>query len=141
MNKLFLIGNGFDLAHQMKTSYSDFLLGYINNAIRSCLDSNSNKYEDELIILGQPYTDQPTINSLKDFKKALLDGTIKMRCKHYFFNSLITDYIEYKWVDIEYEYFLELLKIYPNFDKKNTGHCDKIRGLNNCKHSVCHIFC
>jgi hypothetical protein len=30
MNKLILIGNGFDLAHGLKTSYSDFMLWLIN---------------------------------------------------------------------------------------------------------------
>ena len=27
MNRLVLIGNGFDLAHNLKTRYSDFMLG------------------------------------------------------------------------------------------------------------------
>jgi hypothetical protein len=29
MNRLILIGNGFDLAHGMKTSYNDFILWYL----------------------------------------------------------------------------------------------------------------
>lgn len=28
-NKLFIIGNGFDLAHGLKTKYEDFLLWYL----------------------------------------------------------------------------------------------------------------
>jgi len=36
MNKLVLIGNGFDLAHSLKTSYSDFN-GRGRGAIRSRL--------------------------------------------------------------------------------------------------------
>ncbi len=33
MNKLILIGNGFDLAHGLKTSYRDFLPWYLNDLI------------------------------------------------------------------------------------------------------------
>ncbi|WP_406823950.1 AbiH family protein [Pedobacter sp. KACC 23697] len=29
MNRLILIGNGFDLAHQLKTSYNDFIVWYL----------------------------------------------------------------------------------------------------------------
>jgi hypothetical protein len=47
MNKLFIIGNGFDLAHGLKTSYSDFILWYFKQAIR---DYKSNKsYSDKII--------------------------------------------------------------------------------------------
>ncbi len=33
MNKLLIIGNGFDLAHGLKTSYNHFLLWYLDQAI------------------------------------------------------------------------------------------------------------
>jgi len=33
MNRLIIIGNGFDLAHGLKTSYNDFLLSYLKTAL------------------------------------------------------------------------------------------------------------
>lgn len=30
MNRLVIIGNGFDLAHGLKTSYKDFIRWYLN---------------------------------------------------------------------------------------------------------------
>ena len=33
MNRLIVIGNGFDLAHGMKTSYYDFITNYIKNRL------------------------------------------------------------------------------------------------------------
>ena len=33
MNRLVIIGNGFDLAHGLKTSYGDFINYYINNMV------------------------------------------------------------------------------------------------------------
>ncbi len=35
MNRLILIGNGFDLAHGLKTSYSDFILWYFGEVFKN----------------------------------------------------------------------------------------------------------
>ncbi|WP_304065116.1 AbiH family protein [Pedobacter glucosidilyticus] len=50
MNRLILIGNGFDLAHGLKTSYKDFILWYL----AGCLEkTTTNKpYKDELISIS-----------------------------------------------------------------------------------------
>lgn len=45
MNRLILVGNGFDLAHGMKTSYNDFILWYLTK----CFAGSSQFYEDELL--------------------------------------------------------------------------------------------
>lgn len=132
MNKLFLIGNGFDLAHDMKTSYSDFLLGYINKAVRAFRCSKSNRYEDDLIIFEPSSYDQTEFISLKEFKSAISIGTIKLSCKFPFFDGLVKQYIDYKWVDIEYAYFQELIRIYQYFEKHNVIHSKWLYQLNTC---------
>ena len=33
MNRIILIGNGFDLAHGLKTSYNDFIKWYLKRAL------------------------------------------------------------------------------------------------------------
>jgi hypothetical protein len=33
MNRLIIIGNGFDLAHGIKASYKDFILNYFVNSM------------------------------------------------------------------------------------------------------------
>ncbi|MCD0489671.1 bacteriophage abortive infection AbiH family protein [Pedobacter sp. MC2016-14] len=47
MNRLILVGNGFDLAHGMRTSYNDFILWYV----ACCFEEARSKhiYEDELL--------------------------------------------------------------------------------------------
>ncbi len=50
MNRLILVGNGFDLAHGLKTSYKDFIFWYLD----SCFDNagiykNSQPHEDEML--------------------------------------------------------------------------------------------
>lgn len=47
MNKLFIIGNGFDLAHGLKTSYKDFLLWYVKKCVDTLWDKPD--YQDEMI--------------------------------------------------------------------------------------------
>ena len=46
MNRLVIIGNGFDLAHGLPTSYKDFIDDYWKNAIQELYDNN--KYSDSL---------------------------------------------------------------------------------------------
>jgi hypothetical protein len=38
MNRLIIIGNGFDLAHGIKTSYHDFILDYLKERLLAALD-------------------------------------------------------------------------------------------------------
>lgn len=49
MNRLVIIGNGFDLAHGMKTSYNDFLLDYFDKCFKKAESSEQNIYSDKLI--------------------------------------------------------------------------------------------
>lgn len=41
MNKLFIIGNGFDLAHNLPTRYSDFLFWYLREYLKKCFQKNA----------------------------------------------------------------------------------------------------
>ena len=50
MNRLILVGNGFDLAHGLKTSYKDFIDDFWEGKINEIKYSESNSsYEDEYI--------------------------------------------------------------------------------------------
>lgn len=53
MNKLILVGNGFDLAHGLKTSYNDFMLWYIKKCYTQAFDKDS--YQDILIQIEKNY--------------------------------------------------------------------------------------
>ena len=41
MNRLIIIGNGFDLAHGIKTSYHDFILDYLKTCLIKCSESGN----------------------------------------------------------------------------------------------------
>ncbi|MNL38289.1 hypothetical protein D3C87_1604890 [compost metagenome] len=47
MNRLILLGNGFDLAHGLKTSYNDFIKWYFKKCLQSTWGVQP--FEDELM--------------------------------------------------------------------------------------------
>jgi hypothetical protein len=47
MNRLILLGNGFDLAHGRKTTYNDFMSWYLLRCFRQARDKG--RYADDLI--------------------------------------------------------------------------------------------
>lgn len=48
MNRIVLIGNGFDIAHGLKTKYEDFIIWYWEQCGIRLSECQSEKYEDEL---------------------------------------------------------------------------------------------
>lgn len=111
MNSLVLIGNGFDLAHGLKTSYSDFILWYLNDI---CLKARQNNgYSDKLIQI--PFVSFNPFESLHEFKNTVKELEIKINYKNRFFQDIVDAAVELNWVDIESLYYLNLVKIYKNF--------------------------
>lgn len=134
MNRLILIGNGFDLAHGMKTRYSDFVFHYIKDAFR--IAENENAYEDELLLIvknhglfRKSFEGYENIEDYLNFrfsKIATLQDHFSysnsaqyaehfkdffLKIKSPFFEYLITHCSKCGWVDIESEYYAELIKI------------------------------
>ena len=46
MNRIILVGNGFDLAHGLKTRYEDFINWYFEQLKKSLANCNYSIYED-----------------------------------------------------------------------------------------------
>lgn len=49
INRLIIIGNGFDLAHGMKTKYKDFINGYLRQRIESCFEKDNTEDSKDLV--------------------------------------------------------------------------------------------
>lgn len=120
MNKLYLIGNGFDLAHGLETRYSDFLLWYINKSIRLFNASHSNIYEDDLMVLDSNGYKINEFDSLSSFKKYLKNPGAAFRPKNHLFGRILNQLDDLNWVDIEYEYYLVLLALFRKIEKHNS---------------------
>ena len=147
MNRLILIGNGFDLAHGMRTSYKDFILSYLKHGFSEML--NSGYFEDDLIKIysnSGGFKEPRKIHDLQnwevtDFSELLINHTsfisnidarpspwelskYVIHDKSDLIRLLITNCSEYRWVDIENEYYLMLCE----YSAKNEH--EKIKELN-----------
>ncbi|HZF66394.1 MAG TPA: AbiH family protein [Chitinophagaceae bacterium] len=125
-NRLVLIGNGFDLAHGLKTSYKDFINWYFCK-IAQAEFRKENIYQDSLLELRQNFTGSIYFwdKELVSFGEILqVFNTNKRHLSiafpSQFFERIISSLIANKWVDIE-RYFFHYLKTYfsnPNVYKK-----------------------
>ena len=143
MNRLVIIGNGFDLAHGLKTSYKDFIDWYWEQRLEALLTENTKTSSDCLCafyILNttnnySSWRDFVSGNTelrnfegnwiypAKDIIKGIVRNVSAFRIKKSSFFENITNSIESKgWVDIENEYY-QLLK-------KNYNQIDKCKDLN-----------
>lgn len=132
INRLILVGNGFDLAHDMKTKYEHFILGYFQNCLKEAINKFEPSletgsqicYRDELILisinsLAQKETLlQITTNNFTDLKKLIKiedpiihNKTVSIKISSTFFSSIVNKLFHMKWVDIENYYYEELIKI------------------------------
>lgn len=134
MNRLIIIGNGFDLAHGLKTGYEDFLIDYFKqlaletskiakinskNPLVDCFVRSGTTAEQ----IHEIFKENNTIHSLlnkgdiffsrtdENWDMAInhYPNTISYRIKNAFFNGLLENR---NWTDIEYYYFAKLLEIF-----------------------------
>lgn len=148
MNRLIIIGNGFDLAHGIKTSYHDFILHYLKNSLIKCSESGSfnikspnfqtfgGYFKDDLIEikLKVKYSNVKYVDKIKTFQtiNELVDF-----CKTYEFNiklsfellqNTVKDYCALNWVDLEDKYFDLLVKYSDRLSRSYS--LDTIRLIN-----------
>ena len=111
MKNIFIIGNGFDLAHGYNTDYASFIFNLIDTFIEK------EKYDNDFFIVkefsinyvvkkvksGVEYSQNLRLDSIK-FKSILLE------IKHDFINKILKDIAEKKWCDIEVIYYESLKK-------------------------------
>ena len=137
MNRLILIGNGFDLAHGLKTSYKDFINWYWEQRLQNILTERRDVSEDVLcrmkILSGSGYTSwhllsyensffkNPITNEWKisgfEFLKELKSRPDCFELSSSSFFQEISKSIETKgWVDIENEYYQQLKRCAENTD-------------------------
>lgn len=140
MNRIIIIGNGFDLAHSLKTGYRDFIDDYwesvteeVFGRYKQYLKNNwhvmqeFSNYEDEFVVLYKTY-DKTGIskNSIicKDspFGKlcALIEEYNKspgttvsgdLKFKNLFFERISKQCSLVNWVDIENEYYIAVKEL------------------------------
>lgn len=123
MNRLIIIGNGFDLAHNLKTRYSDFI-DFLWKKEAEKIYQNLDKpiYDSELIRINiknnesrsyklHSVTMKKDINNYFEFKKEIEEHEkINVIAKNKFLKLISEERIK-NWVDIENEYYSILINI------------------------------
>lgn len=154
INRIILIGNGFDLAHDLKTRYEDFIYWYwdkILNNLRLCYRKT---YFDKLCTLKinndtSVWSDfwwnvfntshYPTG---KEFYESITESPEDFTFEGSVFLKKICQSIETKgWVDIENEYFVALKNEYfknpqslnDEFDVLKSNLCNYLNKVQNSK--------
>lgn len=133
MNRIILVGNGFDLAHNLRTSYKNFIEWYWDDwllKLRKCYDNIMSDQLCSFTIKNRPGTWQSFFFHNPDFFKSSkgYDVVCEMMKDDLFevvmcpFLNTICISIECKnWVDIENEYYQCLLKS----DERTTKELNK----------------
>jgi hypothetical protein len=126
-NRLILIGNGFDLGHGLKTSFEDFYLDYLANAINTFYSKN--KYIDELLEIGfknsnyqNPHHRIITVSpseALKELEALKITPSTYVIFSSKILNTINDSISDKKWVNIEALYFSVLLMIMKSTPEKD----------------------
>ncbi len=118
MNRLIIIGNGFDLAHGLPTSYKHFIDDYWGNVI-SILKENK-RYEDDCVEIEIRNINDlwlnlklKQINNYKSLEEAFRQDVLILNFKNLFLKKISEINNIHNWVDVENEYYnilTELIK-------------------------------
>lgn len=134
MNRLIILGNGFDLAHGLKTSYKSFLADYLISVCKEI------EYEDENVIFQAATQWSGVLKMINQILTPLVEGediegimgvfrgmyVYNFKVKNFLLQRLINDNHE-KWVDIEMTYYKYLKELFYN----GSPDLDAISRLNN----------
>lgn len=139
MNRLIIVGNGFDLSHGLKSRFVDFLNGYTRNFIEKLINETDSQhysksllvYEDELMKFNVR-RDNPKlqgiseISNFEEFVKKYQESQdliIKSPLLNILFEHINN---EKNWIDFEMLYFETLVKV----NEDSSGDSEKIRLYN-----------
>ncbi|MDT0646341.1 AbiH family protein [Zunongwangia sp. F260] len=120
MNRLILLGNGFDLAHGLKTSYKDFIIDLVKAEIYASLhECDWDNYTEKgtykngpitIVIDGHRRRDEAELGKIETFDELKL-FTKRYSIKVYgspgngIFHKTYSDLTSYNWADIESIYY------------------------------------
>lgn len=121
MNRIIIAGNGFDLAHDLKTKYEDFINWYWENTLKKLQECFKLVFNDGLCRIELEQTGYPLYNYFRItlFPSEIYKYIVSLRERYNGirilevspFLSRISQSIETKgWVDIEADYYAMLVE-------------------------------
>lgn len=139
MNRIVLVGNGFDLAHGLKTSYADFILWYCEKRIKESVSSDTNESKDLLCTFIKRNDSNSILKQIQNLRQQgkqteKVDNIIKKiinnglaKPQNPFFKNIFDMLSNKGWVDIEniYYRFLFPSNEVRNIFNQNQFHYEK----------------
>ena len=129
MNRLVLIGNGFDIAHDLKTRYENFINWYWDCRYHGLIDNHGNVSEDilcKLICVNKLWAGALFFDyKLKNSYGINIYNHLKINSDEYrtelspLFERIMTCVETKGWVDVENEYYEQLTKYTKEDSAKN----------------------
>ncbi len=150
MNRLIIIGNGFDLAHGIKTSYNDFILWYLKKSFDEALEYGSNIDKEIIEIVNISKSVYP-FKTIEDFIKYFYDLSFKdfdrpnlwmpgnsttnqnpftITLKSRLLRELLAKCSGSNWVDIENEFYSILKLLLPSVNDHGNYKTKQLESLN-----------
>lgn len=127
MNRIILIGNGFDLAHGMKTKYTHFLNDYWQTTITEIQKQKDGiRFENKDLVI-----DKRPLKGISDYSYSVLKKSLKHNNANIIFKNQFLKTITEKtclknWVDIEHEFYSLLKETVNNIDEENNYSIDDL---------------
>lgn len=113
MNRIILIGNGFDLAHGIPTSYNSFMNDYWERIIKNVSQTRPySTYNSDLFKINKVPKNWLFNPDYESFKNSILSIGSTITFSNIFFEIISEKLFIENWVDIENEYYSLLKKSY-----------------------------
>lgn len=116
MNRLILIGNGFDLAHGLKSGYCDLIKSYIAESINNFLTNSLHsdplldiKTKHGSLVFQDNFSSFPD-NAIEDLLNLKANERLNVSIKSSFLRYALKQISKINWVDLENLYFDMLLQ-------------------------------
>lgn len=144
MNRLILIGNGFDLAHGLKTSYADFINWYFEKRYDDLLETHNDVSEDPLLTIRYQWHEALSVYLVNQVRYNQTFGNLSKRQRMVWimgnsdefdsipsplFKRILLNYDKKNWEGIEQDYY-DILKEYAFRDPKTNPTPPSIKALN-----------
>ncbi|WP_298426001.1 AbiH family protein [uncultured Kordia sp.] len=128
MNRLIILGNGFDLAHGLPTRYQDFMLHYLKDVFKKKHDASglmsvikTNYFHDKW---EESIDEIDSIEELFSYINLRAD-IVPYMYKSELLSCLVRDFNKNNWIDIEAEYYRLLKECYKGNDKNAIEELNK----------------
>lgn len=139
MNYLYLIGNGFDLAHKLPTTYQEFVFDFYLKSISTIRPRNMGDFGPIFIEKPSGNINLPNISTLSQLLQHCKRYHINIEYTNSFFEQISNNYYKERWVDIEYEYYRNILSIMDDSIRFGYSENDLLKRIIKLNTDICEI--